>query len=139
MTYSHRFYFLPHRAPQASGLAASRRYADVLWTFNDHGEKVARVFAVDGVTGAKLATYELEGADNDDWEDIAIHTGGDGVDRLYVADTGNNHWDKEVLTIYRCSSAVPPGRWTLDTLSFIDFPSRSLQRMRPRRRLVQPG
>lgn len=89
---------------EASGLAVSQSQPGILWTFNDHGEKVARVFAI-GETGEKLVTFELDGAVNDDWEDIALHHV-DGGSNIYVADTGNNDWDKEILTIYKFSEPM---------------------------------
>ena len=80
-------------------MAVSQNQPGILWTFNDHGEKVARLFAI-GETGEKLVTLELEGAINDDWEDIALHQM-EGGSAIYVADTGNNNWDKQILTIYK--------------------------------------
>ena len=42
------------------------------------------------------------GSDADDLEDIAVGRGPvDGVSYIYVADIGNNDYDKNVFTIYR--------------------------------------
>ena len=54
---------------EASGLAASRRYADVLWSHNASGDE-ARIFALE-TSGDALGILAVQGADFIDWEDIA--------------------------------------------------------------------
>jgi len=72
---------------EVSGLAASRRHDGVLWAIND-GRNPARLFAITP-RGRVLARFEVEGADNVDWEDLASFDL-DGRHYLLVADTGDN-------------------------------------------------
>ena len=72
---------------EISGLAASRLHADVLWAINDGGNP-ARLYAVDR-RGGILARFEVQGARNIDWEDLASFEL-DGKHYLLVADTGDN-------------------------------------------------
>src|SRR5690606_30140285 len=72
---------------EVSGLAASRRHGGVLWAIND-GRNPARLFAITP-RGRVLARFEVEGADNVDWEDLASFDL-DGRHYLLVADTGDN-------------------------------------------------
>src|SRR5690606_37719118 len=55
---------------EASGLVASHRYPGFLYAHNDSGGDPA-VFMIDTL-GHYHATIQLEGAENKDWEDIAI-------------------------------------------------------------------
>ena len=73
---------------EASGIAASRTSAGVLFTHNDSGHP-AEVYAVTE-DGAHVATLAFTGALAHDWEDIAIGPGPDGADYLYVADIGDD-------------------------------------------------
>src|SRR4051812_26592257 len=54
---------------EISGLAASRTHPDVLWVHNDGGN-AARLYAI-GKRGSLLATFDIAGVANTDWEDIA--------------------------------------------------------------------
>ena len=72
---------------EVSGLAASARHEDVLWAINDGGNP-ARLHAL-GRRGAIQARFEVKGAKNIDWEDMASFTL-DGKHYLLVADTGDN-------------------------------------------------
>ena len=72
---------------EVSGLAASARHEDVLWAINDGGNP-ARLHAL-GRRGAIHARFEVKGARNIDWEDMASFTL-DGKHYLLVADTGDN-------------------------------------------------
>ena len=58
---------------EASGIAASRKNANVLWTHNDSGNP-AQVFAMTPA-GTNLAAYTLTGTGNRDWEDISVGPG----------------------------------------------------------------
>ena len=85
---------------EASGLAASRRNANVLWLHNDKGD-TNRVFAISSV-GATVATYLLDGAEANDWEDIAVGPGPiGGTSYVYVGDIGDNSANRNTLEIYR--------------------------------------
>ena len=85
---------------EASSLAASRVHRNVLYTHSDSGGK-ARLFAIDGWNGRHLATFTVTGAENHDWEDIAVGPRQEGLDScIYIADTGGNAWSK-ANTVYR--------------------------------------
>jgi hypothetical protein len=75
---------------EASGLAASRLNADVLYVHNDSGD-VARFFAIN--TQAQLVgTFRLTGVSAVDWEDIAVGPGpAAGQSYVYVGDIGDNN------------------------------------------------
>ena len=85
---------------ESSGLAASVRQPGILWTHNDSGGG-ARLYATDR-TGQALATFEVSGATNRDWEDLALGPDAEGepAAALYVADTGV-YGDEDASAIYR--------------------------------------
>ena len=82
---------------EASGLAASQRRADLLWTHNDSGAK-ARLYAID-LSGRSVGRAKLKNADNVDWEDIASFTL-DGIPYLLVADVGDNEHKRDTVMLY---------------------------------------
>ena len=82
---------------EASGLAASRRDPDILWSVNDGGSK-PRIYAFD-LTGAHRGRIKLEEARNRDWEDIASFML-DGKPYLLVADIGDNDRERKKLSMY---------------------------------------
>jgi hypothetical protein len=79
---------------ESSGLVASRRFPDVLYTHNDSGGAPV-LFAV-RPDGNLLKQYRVP-ARHTDWEDVAI----DDAARLYVADTGNNNVRRDHVVVYR--------------------------------------
>lgn len=89
---------------ELSGLAQSRRYPGVLWAHNDSLDK-PRLFAIDQ-RGALLSEHRVEGAQNVDWEDLALADGPlEGL--LLIGDTGNNfHWRDE-LSVYVVREPTP--------------------------------
>lgn len=94
---------LPQGLPESSGVAASRRHAGVLWTHNDSG--AGEVFAVDAM-GRLVGKSRIAGANNEDWEDIALAACAGG-DCLYIADTGDNDRDRDDAAIYRVAEPEP--------------------------------
>lgn len=77
----------PNALTEASGLAASRRNAGVLWTHNDGSGE--RIFAL-STNGAQLAHFDLN-ENVDDVEDIAVGPGPvAGLSYLYIGDIGGN-------------------------------------------------
>lgn len=72
---------------ELSGLVASRTQPGVFFAINDSGDP--DLFAIDE-TGAALARYHLEGAQNRDFEDITIGPGPGGGDYVYIGDVGDN-------------------------------------------------
>jgi hypothetical protein len=84
------------RINESSGLAASQKYVDynLLWTHNDSGgTPQVFLFNPDGDT---VATVTLNGAQNRDWEDMAVAGG-----YIYVGDIGDNLRQHESVIIYR--------------------------------------
>ena len=88
---------------EASGLAYSRNQDGIIWTQNDHGDD-PRVIAI-SEEGQRVAIVTLEGVLNEDWEDIAT-TVLDGESMLLVADTGNNAFDRDPLSIFRFKEPI---------------------------------
>jgi hypothetical protein len=85
---------------EISGLAASRRFDDVLWVHND-SRGGASVYAV-STQGSLLATWKLDGVLALDWEDMSSGPGPDpGVHYLYVGDIGDNFALRSNLLVYR--------------------------------------
>ncbi|MHC4693879.1 MAG: PE-PGRS family protein [Planctomycetota bacterium] len=85
---------------EASGIAASRKNPYVLWTHKDKGDS-ARIFAMK-MDGTHLGIYNLSGATNRDYEDIAVGPGPtDGVHYIYVGDIGDNDAVYSSITFYR--------------------------------------
>ena len=85
---------------EASGVAARRRYGNVLWVHNDSGD-TNRVFAI-ATNGAPFATYLLGGAEADDWEDIAVGPGPVAdTSYVYVGDIGDNGANRNSIEVYR--------------------------------------
>lgn len=85
---------------EASGLVNSRSNPEYLWSHNDSGgDPVLYLFTLQGADSGR---YELSGAQNRDWEDLAIGAGpDDNLNYLYAADIGDNNAVRESLNIYR--------------------------------------
>lgn len=84
---------------ESSGVTASRCKPDVFWTHNDSGGG-PYVYAFD-VKGALLGVWEVEGAKNEDWEDIASAKEADGKCYLYIGDIGDNELSRDSVIVYR--------------------------------------
>lgn len=82
---------------ESSGLGASRTIDGVFWTHNDSGDE-PRVFAVDR-EGRTRATFRLEGAEADDWEDLCVFSRG-RKSWLLIADTGDNDSERDEVVLY---------------------------------------
>lgn len=83
---------------ESSGVTASRRQPGILWTLNDSGNE-AVVFATDTV-GRDHGAFAVAGAENEDWEAIALGPCGTS-DCLYIADTGDNTESRRTARLYR--------------------------------------
>lgn len=92
---------LPKALDELSGLALSRRHADVLYAHNDSGD-TARFFALSSVDARLLATFSLSNVLADDWEDIAVGPCATekGSSCVYLADIGDNNLKRENVVIY---------------------------------------
>jgi hypothetical protein len=83
---------------ESSGLSASE-CQDVLWTHNDAGND-ALIFGM-STEGKHLGTWQVEGADNVDWESIATYKDPAGKCFLIIGDIGDNDEVRDELDIYR--------------------------------------
>jgi hypothetical protein len=90
---------------EASGIAASRFNANVLWTHDDSGNP-AQIFPMTPA-GTNLGTYTVSGTSNVDWEDIAVGPGPmGGTQYLYVGDIGDNNAVRSNISVYRLPEPV---------------------------------
>jgi hypothetical protein len=86
---------------EASGIAASRKNIDVLWTHNDSGGR-SRIYALN-TQGKHLGVYNISGiiAAND-WEDIAVGPGPvTGEQYIFIGDIGDNYAVRNLKYIHR--------------------------------------
>ena len=68
---------------EASGLAASQKNENVIWSHNDSGDDNV-IYALN-LRGEHLGIYIIEGADARDWEDIAVGPGPDeGLSLIHI-------------------------------------------------------
>lgn len=101
---------------EASGFAASRAHDGVLWAINDGGNP-AQLHAI-SLRGQEMAHYDVEGARNIDWEDLASFDL-DGKHYLLVADTGDNGGLRKSITLHvfeeptRLASGTLRPAWTI--------------------------
>jgi len=113
---------------EASGLASSRKAADVIWVHNDSGDS-ARVFAATR-SGKALGIFPLSSATAVDWEDMAIGPGPKaGESYLYLGDIGDNSLARANVRLYRVpepkldASAPGPGQTLSDVETFtLEYP-----------------
>ena len=77
---------------EVSGVVASRT-AQALWIEEDSGNPTT-IYAIDPA-GRKLATVQVLGATNHDWEDIALARG-----RIWLGDIGDNRRERTELQVY---------------------------------------
>jgi hypothetical protein len=82
---------------ELSGLALSRRRADLLWAVNDSGAQPA-LFAL-GTDGRDLGQVLVSDANNIDWEDLAAFEL-EGKPYLLIADVGDNFAWRPAITLY---------------------------------------
>jgi hypothetical protein len=86
---------------EVSGIVASALHPGAYYVHNDSGDG-ARFFAI-GSSGGDLGTFQVSGASNLDWEDIARGPCPSGA-CLYLADTGDSRGDspeRPTYAIYR--------------------------------------
>jgi hypothetical protein len=82
---------------ESSGLAASGRHADLLWSINDSGNPPV-LYALD-MAGRDLGSFAVVGAQNRDWEDLAAFDVGD-KHYLLIADVGDNTGVRKRYRLY---------------------------------------
>lgn len=102
------------RNREASGLAASRRTPNLLWTHNDSGGEPV-LYAIDAHTGDLRGKVRLKGVRNIDWEDIASFER-DGKAWLVVGDIGDNFARRPFVLLHvleePAATALAPDRET---------------------------
>ncbi len=85
---------------EVSGMALSWQHTGLLWLHNDSGDD-PRLFAA-GLDGAHLGEVLLAGAENRDWEDMAVGPGPEqGSSYLYIGEIGDNRAQYEQIRVYR--------------------------------------
>jgi len=110
---------------EASGLAHSRSNPLYLWSHNDSGGDPQLFLMTE--SGTESGRFVLDGAENLDWEDVAIGTGPTvGVNYLYVGDIGDNRAVRPSRTIYRVEEpdlnvSNIPATSTLPGVETIDY------------------
>jgi len=100
-TAPEQFPIAPGIIDEASGLAASVTMPGYLWTIQDSGQPNALYLI--SKDGKSIKQYNVPGAHNHDWEEVAVGPGPDnGVSYAYIADIGNNNQPVTATnTIYR--------------------------------------
>jgi hypothetical protein len=83
---------------ETSGMAASRLQPGELWLHNDSGND-AKLYRFDPSNDKLTKTVSLNGAESDDWEDMASFQW-DGKNWLLVADVGDNFSNKQHVQLY---------------------------------------
>ena len=96
-------YIRDARIKESSGVVASRRYADVLWTHNDGGGPKKQVLYAIDREGKTRAYFSVIGVTLHDWEDLAIDSAG----HLYIGDIGNNDSKRDALAVYEIDEPNP--------------------------------
>jgi hypothetical protein len=82
---------------EASGIAASRRRADILWVINDSGNEPL-IYAV-GLDGSDRGHVPIRNARNQDWEDLAAFVY-NRTAFLLIADCGDNENRRKTCFLY---------------------------------------
>lgn len=105
---------------ETSGLTAGAAQSDVFYAHNDSGDS-SRFFAFSR-SGADLGTLNVDGAKNDDWEDIAKGPCAQGS-CLFIGDIGDNLLTRMSYEVYRVAepSLIQPGEQNIasERISFV--------------------
>ncbi len=110
---------------ESSGLVRSRKWPGVYWTHNDSGDK-ARIFPIridgsivkpDNPGDDEYTGIHIHGAQNIDWEDIALDNDGN----LYIGDFGNNRNARRDLGIYVLKEPNPFETMNTQVLGWLPF------------------
>lgn len=90
------------RAPEASGLAASRRTPGALYVLNDDtGTQALEVVGVDGTPSGALPVAGLEVTDGEALDVGACPTGSPGATCVTVGDIGDNGRERQTIELSR--------------------------------------
>ncbi|MFY0591854.1 hypothetical protein [Roseivirga sp.] len=110
---------------EASGLAHSRSNPLYLWSHNDSGGDPVLFLMTEA--GADSGRFVIDGAQNLDWEDVAIGTGPvPNTNYLYAGDIGDNRGERPSRAIYRVPEpdlnvADIPATSTLSNVETINY------------------
>ncbi|MBW3469637.1 hypothetical protein [Arthrospiribacter ruber] len=86
---------------EASGIVVSIANPGYIWTHEDKNN-TNEIFLLDAETGETVASYELQGIFNRDWEDIEIGPGPvEGTNYIYLGEVGDNDRVYRDYKIYR--------------------------------------
>ncbi|HEV2734240.1 MAG TPA: hypothetical protein VGV85_05345 [Longimicrobiaceae bacterium] len=114
---------LPEDVAESSGLAESRVRPGVFWTHNDSGGDPV-LYAVNAA-GQLLGTVRVTGAENKDWEDVAVGPC-PGGSCLYIGDTGDNNGKRKDVEVYRVPEPLPTATATAPAQRFkLRYPQQS--------------
>lgn len=110
----------PGMIDEASGIADSKTFPGSLWVQQDGGNPAAlTLLSYNGTVQKKV---HLKSTYNRDWEDMAIGNGPQqGVNYIYLAETGDNNLAFTYYTIYRFEepSATTDTIRTIDHINFL--------------------
>jgi len=101
------------RLTEASGLAASRIHPGIYYTHNDGGHP-PDLFAFND-QGNIVGVWRVAGAENVDWEDMAVQEIG-GKSRVFLADIGDNAGKRSTVQVYQVDE--PTGREELRAVRY---------------------
>lgn len=89
-------------APEASGIAASRRNRNVLYVLDD-GPGTSSLLALDARNARVIRRLPIEGLNGTDTESLAVApcTGGAAASCVFIGDIGDNTGARESITITR--------------------------------------
>ena len=82
---------------EASGIAPSMLYEDILWTLNDSGNE-PNLFAI-RADGTLITTVAVDGIENRDWEDLASFER-ENRSYLLIADVGDNPNRRKTCSLF---------------------------------------
>lgn len=92
---------------EISGVVVGHRMDGVLWVEEDSGNDAA-VYALEA-TGEVVAEVTVDGATNEDWEDLAWADG-----RLWVGDIGDNERERSDVQVYSFQEPEDRGMTSVD-------------------------
>src|SRR5205814_507832 len=105
--------FRSRKVRESSGVAVSRDHPGLLWTHNDSGDGPF-IYAIN-ISGDVLGVYRVEGAQAEDWEEIALAPCLAGHNTcLYIGDIGDNREKRKSVRLYAVSEPRPPEKMALD-------------------------
>lgn len=91
---------------ESSGIVLSIANPGYLWTHEDKNN-TNEIFLLNARTGQTVASYELNGVFNRDWEDIEIGPGPvEGVNYIYLGEVGDNDRVYRDYKIYRFEEPI---------------------------------